>query len=308
MLVWELLGAVMGAGYVSGREIAAFFAKYGLWGYAGAVFASAALAWLADTAFPLQWHGRWQGCCWKMLLAALLIATGGAMLSGAGEAAALVLPFKCAYHAGMFATFVCAWLLANKTKAGLAWVSWSMVLVFGFIMLTGLKTPSGNHVALGEYTPIQALMKGLTYGGFNAALLVPLLRDRGAQKRRALLYAGGIMLMLLFAGIRVLQRNPALIFEEMPFVRMLQGSGKWGYYISALCLYLALLSTLTACIRGLGKSRIALVGIVVVSLAGFKRVVDGAYPLLGCACMIVLTLLKFRNCWRKAFISAEDML
>ncbi len=312
MLIWELLGALVGAGFASGREIASFFARYGMWGYAGAALAAISLVWLAETDMTNAWCHRWMERTWCVLLAALLTATGGAMLSGAGEVAALVIPMRGAYWCGMAVTLLLAWILACKTSVGLSWVSRMMFLVFIVVLIVGLTVREESTAEIRNIFIPEALAKGVSYGGFNAALLIPVLQMASGYakriKQRALRIAGVIAFLLLFSGVAVLQRHPMLLYEAMPFVQLLKGWGKWGYYLSASCLYLAVLSTLTACIRGLGKGYLATVGIILVSLMGFGKVVDYAYTILGGACMLMLLMAKFRNCSRKAFISGDDML
>lgn len=312
MLVWELLGALMGAGFASGREIAAFFAQYGIWGYAGAVLAAVSLVWLADTRMPTKWRDSLHARIWHILLAALLAVTGGAMLSAAGEVAALVIPMHGAYWAGMAVTLLIAWLLARKSRVGLAWVSKMMFIVFVVVLIIGLSGLRENTADVTHVFVPEALAKGICYGGFNAALLIPIMHTASEyseyNRKRALIVVGVITVLLLSAGNAVLQKQPSLIYETMPFVQMLKTYGHCGYYLSAFCMYLAVLSTLTACIRGLGRGYWGVVGIILVSLLGFGRVVDYAYTLLGGVCMLMLLMAKFRNCSRKAFISGEDML
>ncbi len=311
MLTWELLGALLGAGFASGREIAAFFARYGKWGYAGAALAAVVLVWLAGTEIPTQWKGRWQARIWQMLLTALLIATGGAMLAGAGEVASLVLPWRGAYWVGMLITMLGASWLAHGTSVGLVFVSRSMVMVFVCVMIIGLISPGAKDYTIQVIDPMEAIARGLCYGGFNAALLIPVIRHSNASehvKRRALCCTGAVTLLLIWVGCMALGSQPGLIYEAMPFVKLLNNTGKWGYFLSAACMYLAILSTLTACMRGLGRNPLCTCGIVLVSLLGFSRVVEEAYAVLGGACMAFLIMAKFMNCSRKAFISRADML
>lgn len=312
MLTWELIGALVGAGFASGREIAAFFARYGAWGYAGVVLAVLALVYLADSELPTSWQHRWPGHLWSGLLALLLAVTGGAMLSGAGEIAALVLPLHGACWVGMDATLLLAWMLAHRTRTGLAWVSRIMLCVFGVMICAGVMLSGSHAVQMARTSIPMALARGACYGGFNAALLIPVMRKSDAlpqrARQRALAQTGGILLILLALGNAVLLRHPALLYEPMPFVCLLDAWGKCGYYLSAVCLWLATLSTLTACLRGLGKNTLAVVAVVLVALVGFSAVVEHAYSALGGACCLMLLAAKFTNCSGKAFISGRDML
>ncbi|MBR3763152.1 MAG: hypothetical protein IKK57_01200, partial [Clostridia bacterium] len=66
-LSWELLGAAVGAGLASGREIASFFGQYGMAGVAGAGLSVIVMYLLADASLPLSWLGRWPERLWRAL-------------------------------------------------------------------------------------------------------------------------------------------------------------------------------------------------------------------------------------------------
>jgi len=114
MLILELLGTFFGAGFASGREIASFFARFGIWGYAGALLASAVMYWLLNTEIPEEWLGKWPLLLWKTLNILLLASTGGAMLSAAGETVGLVLPIPVAAWWGMFLTLALSLYIHRK--------------------------------------------------------------------------------------------------------------------------------------------------------------------------------------------------
>lgn len=312
MLTWELIGAVVGAGLASGREIASFFSQYAAWSLAGIVLAVLTLVFLSDAALPGIWKSGWSKRLWRSLLALLLTVTGGAMLSGAGEVAGLTVPISGAYWLGMAGTLLLAWLLAHRTSAGLAWVSRLLLGVLALLIALGLTLPPMHAVHLKEISISSALLRGVTYGGFNAALQAPIMASAAQlpekTRKRSALCAGGIILMLLLLGNAVLLRHPALLSEEMPFIRMMNSFGAFGYYLGAVSLYLAILSTLTACLRGLGGGVLPVIGVVFVSLLGFTGVVEIAYPMLGGGCFLMLTAAKFTNSFRKPFFSRRDML
>lgn len=296
-LPWELLGAVVGAGLASGREIASFFSRYGMWSIAGIGIAVTAMAWLSQANMPACWHGRWQERLWHILLSLLLTATGGAMLAGAGEVAALTLPFHGAYAFGMAATLLLAWLLAKKTASGLSWVSRLLLCVLAVLIGTGLLLPPMQAAALAEVNAPEALLRALTYGGFNAALQMPIMRQADAltarSRKRSTLIACMLLTCLLLLGNAVLLRHPALLGEAMPFVRLTAQLGQIGYLLGAVSLYLAILSTLTACLRGLSGNLLSLAGLLAAALVGLMGVVDVVYPVLGGACALMLLLMRF---------------
>ncbi len=292
-LPWELLGAVIGAGLASGREVASFFTRFGPWSWPGIVLAATVL-WLLANA-----EHRPQGRLWRTLQTLLLIATGGAMLAGAGEVAALTLPIHGAYLIGLGGTLALAWRLARRTIGGLTWVSRGLLAVLAILVALGLTRPPMQAVPLTVPSVPVALLSGVAYGGFNAALQAPILAQYdalpSAARRRGATLTALILLMLLCLCNAVLMRHPALIGEAMPFVRLTAQLGPVGYALGAVTLYLAILSTLTACVKGLGGGAWPMVGLLIASAAGFTGVVEVLYPMLGGGCLLLMLHAKFRD-------------
>lgn len=312
MLTWELTGAVVGAGMASGREIASFFARYGRWGIAGIGFSIGTMIFLADVRMPVAWRERWIGKSWQLLQNLLLIFTGGAMLSGGGEIAALTLRVKRADWIGIVGTMLLAWMLGRHTECGLAWLSRILLAVLLLMMCMGLLFPGKRVIIVEGHPPVEALLRGATYGGFNAALQAPIMLQheilQTKARRRAVSQAGLLVGAVLMLGHAVLLRHPALINETLPMIALLTRMGKGGYYLGAVCLYLAILSTLTACLRGVHCTALPMMGMVMISTLGLTGVVDVAYPLLGGGCFLLMFMAKLRNYRFPSFHSKADML
>ena len=310
MLTWELLGAAVGAGLASGREIASFFGRYGAWGFAGIALSAASIALLADARMPEKWRGRWPERLWRIWNALLLTATGGAMLAGAGEIAGMAL--SGARYPAMAVTLLVAWLLARRTTAGLAWVSGLLMAGLTALLVAGALLPPMRAAGELRVAIPEALLRGVTYGGFNAALMQPLLAASSLpdpKRRRAVRGMCVLLACLLAAGLAVLLRHPAAAGASMPFMAVARRLGSGGAALAGACLYLAALSTLTACLRSLrgGWS----VGIAAAALWGFSGVVDAAYPLLGAGCaamLIVMQASNFVNSCRNTFHSGAGVL
>ncbi len=306
MLAWELVGAVVGAGLASGREIASFFSQYGEWSWLGIILSVSMLFWLTNVQIPQGWHGRWPGMVWQTLLTLLLVVTGGAMLSGAGEVTAQTIPLRGAYWLGTAAAFFLAWLLVSRTAGGLAWVSRIMLCAMAVLIGLGFTLPPMRSAPVQEPDALEAILRSLTYGGFNASLLIPILgvnSDSLSHKKRAVRKSCLIVFLLLSVGNAVLLRHPVLLGEPMPYLRMMNQYGEMGFWLGASSLYLAILSTLTACLRGLNGRMVPIIGILLVSLLGFSGVVERCYPFIGGVCFAMLGVVKFLNCFSKSFQS-----
>ncbi|MBQ2953089.1 MAG: hypothetical protein IJE07_05985 [Clostridia bacterium] len=293
MLTWELLGAAVGAGLASGREITAFFGQYEAWGFAGIALAAGTIALLADARMPPSWRGRWPEGLWCLLNALLLAVTAGAMLAGAGEITAMALPG--ARYAGMAATLLLAWLIARRTQAGLAWVSRVLLAGLAALLIAGAVLPGQGSAGFQPDIP-EGLMRGVAYGGFNAALMQPLLAACGlpdGQRKRSLRWMCALLACLLAAGLAVLRRHSEATGAAMPLLEVAGRLGGPGAVLSGACLYLAVLSTMAACLRVLRGWWVA--GIAAVALLGFAGVVDAAYPLLGGVCAAMLAAMRAAN-------------
>lgn len=310
MLTWDLLGAAVGAGLASGREIASFFGRYGAWGFAGIALSAATIALLAEARMPHKWRGRWPEGLWRIWNALLLTATAGAMLAGTGEIVETALPG--ARYAGMAATLLAGWMLARRTESGLAWVSRLLLAGLAALLLCGACLPPMRAAGETDTDIAQGLLRAVTYGGFNAALLQPLLTQcpmPERPRRRSLRGACALLACLLAAGQAVLRRHQAIAGAAMPFLEISRQLGRTGTLLAGFCLYLAALSTLTACLRVLRGWWIA--GIAAAALCGFTGVVDAAYPLLGAGCAAMLIAMRasnFVNSCRNTFHSGAGVL
>lgn len=309
MLTWELLGAAVGAGLASGREIAAFFGRQGMWGFAGIAAAVAAMMALAPARLPQEWQGRWPERLWRGLRGLLLAATGGAMLAGSGAVAAQVAGAGWISLPVMAGTLLLALILAGRDSPGLARLGRLLLLAMGALLLRTAMLPGGS-APIPKGTPLAALAMGAAYGGFNAALLQPLLdrAEEGACTRRSLLRACALLAGLLCIGLALLLRHGG--GGEAPFVALAARTGRGGQLLAALCLYLAALSTLSACLRGLGRG-VGALGVAAAAALGFSGVVDAVYPVLGALCASAMALMRaanFLNSCRNTFHSRRGVL
>lgn len=302
---WAIVGAVIGAGFASGREVAAFFSRYGALSWLGVAAAVAVIAWVSlgvmrSPGLPGIWRGRWPGQVWQGMFIALLAATGGAMLAGAGEIAALMLPLHGAYWMGLLSTLCLACWLSERRLAGLAIISRLLTVCLIAVMSLGIMLPPLRGVWVEDapgwpQLPI-GLLRGLCYGGFNVALASPVLDEAARtlsrkEKRSCAIRASLILGVVLALGNAVILRHPALLGAPLPYVALLGLWGRWGMALGALALYLAVLTTLVTCLRGLRqllKWRWAICLPVMVALLGFTGAVDRLYPLLGGGCFLLL--------------------
>lgn len=286
-----VVGAVIGAGFASGREIDAFFAAYGRWGLAGVLAAAGVLTWLLDRTTEMP-----RGRLWRWLFGMMTAVTGGAMLACSGEIAALVLPLRGAYALGVGCALAFAMTMRGRggVLAGLGGV---LTAVLVGMLALGLRGGAGGTVLGAGGGPGRALAAGVCYGGLNAALALPvvtgpMMRDR--PRRRAVLTAGALLLVLLGMGWAVLMRNPQVRGEATPLIHLMARYGHVGRLVCVLTMEAAVLTTLLACASGLAEmlprrwAGMWPVLMLAAAAAGFRGLVGRAYPALGAGCFALL--------------------
>ena len=310
------VGAVVGAGFASGREIDSFFSRYGAWSWLGVAAAAAVAGGIAlgvmrrpgQSGMPEGWRGRWPGRLWQGMFGALLLFTGGAMLAGAGEIAALMLPLPGAHLLGLTGTAAVTVLLARQGTAGAGRAGKVLTALLLVMAGAGFLLPArSGAVVAPTASPGQSLLRGASYAGFNMALAVPGLASaapamtRRARRQCALLLSA-VLGALLAGGNGLLLRHSALRGETMPFIHLMAAYGRAGHALGGAAMYLAVLTTACAALRGLwtlGEGRkwrmLSALGMLACAGVGFAGVVGKAYPLLGAGCLMLLGGAIFRE-------------
>ena len=310
------VGAVVGAGFASGREIDSFFSRYGAWSWLGVASAAAVTGAIGlgvlrrpgQGGMPECWRGRWPGRLWQGMFGALMLITGGAMLAGAGEIAALMLPVRGAYLMGLLGTAALTVLLARQGTAGAGRAGNVLTALLLAMAAAGFLLPARTAaVVAAAPSPGQSLLRGACYAGFNMALAVPGLAcaapgmSRRGRRQCALMLAA-VLGALLAGGNGLLLRHSALRGETMPFIHLMASYGRVGYALGGAAMYLAVLTTACASLRGLwtlGGGRkwrvLSALGMLGCAGAGFAVAVEWAYPLLGAGCLMLLGAAIFRE-------------
>ena len=318
--VLACVGAVIGAGFVSGREICGFFTRYGEASWGLILLAAATMVFLC--AMCMRRAQREQAACWCGLrcfsgtgtgalargcVTALMLVIGGAMVSAAGRLVELLWPSPLAYPAGAAGTLVLAWLLGFRGAGPLAAVSGVLTALLAGMTLALLRQPGTEAVVLRTEAASGGLLLGairaVGYGSMNMAVAIGVIcraegneRDCRCCDRRAM-GTGLVLTGLLFGANGLYLRHPGLWQEDFPIVRLFQHLRRPGYVLCAALLYLAVLTTLTATLytlraeldsRGARPALSALLTLglpLAVSAMGFAGIVDGLYTPVGLCCL-----------------------
>lgn len=320
--VFQLTGAIVGAGFASGREIMRFFSRYGVFSWIGIGLAvitigAFALALLrkakeADVASLAQFCrvflGK-AGIVGSIAFAVLLGATGGSMLAASGEIGALALPVHGAYWIVILITLAAGLFLSRRSLSPLAQAGKLLVpalaLIFGLCLLLPEKTAASLQAVAPHWLKIlESALGGVSYGALNVTLAAGVLCEigRGLADRKAVrtaFFLGVCLLALLSLANAALMRQPQLQDAALPMVMLLNNYGKVGYWLALIGLYLAVFSTFLAMARGFlnmfscyipGWKAFAITGAVFLLFAviGFAQLVGVVYPVLGFLCLLLL--------------------
>ena len=335
-----VIGAVIGAGFASGREVMTFFCAYGAHSWWLILLTAAAC--VAFCMLCMRATGERGACCWYALydgerpitrglarLCALLVITvvSGAMVAASGHIVSLLWASDWAYPVGALGTLILAWQLGYaKTLKLLSLISWALTALLLLAVLLALRLEP-EQTAISAIAPVGlgtlalALLRALGYAAMNITIAISVVcgcagRSRRDMCRTSVLF--GLMLTgLLFVSNHLYLKHPALLGEAFPVVRLLSGFGRAGFIGSAVLLYLALLTTLVALIgalRGavtsyrlskLASTAVTLVLPLGLSRIGFSQIVADWYAPVGLLCALFVLLPLFRARKRKKPLTSK---
>ncbi|MDD3336842.1 MAG: hypothetical protein PHI98_15240 [Eubacteriales bacterium] len=323
------VGAVIGAGFVSGREIITFFSRYGAHSWWLLTLSAIVMMGLCVLCMRRAINCNHQSWCGlyshesaltkgmvQICLFVLLSVIGGAMLSASGHMIMLLWPSDWAYTVGLLGSLGLAWYLGYGNLKGLSVLS--SALTFGFIcvMVLFLKKDSEISGVVAVLPPsfgtlLWATVCAVGYAAMNLTIAIGVVCKVSCgccrKNDRQSVAFGFILLALLFLSNYLYLKHPELTGEVFPVVRLFAAFGRVGYILSIILLYMAILTTLTAilyALRGALETRIPSkrVGAVVamgtptlISFIGFSGIVEGLYAPIGMICMAVVFFPLLQN-------------
>lgn len=309
-------GAVIGAGFASGRETVTFFVQYGWHGWWLIVLAVILMT--AICALCMHEAGRC-GCDWTQLLPktplasacplVLMMLTAGAMLSAAGHMIALVWHHPHAYILGVAGTLWAAWRMGSKQLKILHAASSALTLGLLCALMAAFQTPLQQIVALERQFSFTSLavaaVRAIGYAAMNMMLAIGVV-CRSAYKTQNVAVTAGlfgwVIGMLLFISQWVYSRNPQAAGTAFPLITLLRAYGRNGYLAGVILLYLSIATSLASVFCALQTAletriqrrdiRWLIIGGIplAVSGIGFEGIVDRLYAPAGLLCLIAVFL------------------
>ena len=269
-----LVGAVIGAGFASDREVMSFFSMYGRFSWLMILVSAGTMVFLCclcfsqmDTNTSCHWcslymaKALWvrrgaEGCI--LLLQAVI---SGSMISAAGHMAALALPGQGAYSICAMGTLVMALLLGYGRLKPLTIASSFLTVGFVAVVFVLLVMDGDRVASIALQPPVRigtillGCVRAVAYAAVNMTLALGIVcRVRSCScmvSDRTAGVFGSLMIILLFCSNLLYIQCPDLQEAAFPMVVLLARFGKLGFVISLSMLYLAILTTLTASLYAL---------------------------------------------------------
>lgn len=312
--------AMIGAGFATGREITAFFTRFGAFGYVGiaAMLITMALFFRRLTGKAAEMgvcsiaalcaHNKRLCGASAALFALLFSVCGGGMLCLTGQVGALTLPIRGAYPLALLFSLLSALLLMRKRLSVISSFSFALFPCLLLALALILRLPAPQDAPPLPDSPLIAIPMGVSYAGLNAAVCAALCCEvsEGCSSRYATRFS--VKSAIIFASLTALfnfaylRLYPLIAAAELPLIALLRAYGSLGYRLSLAVLFLSVYTTLICALRSLdvlfrarlgGRVSALLTAVLPLffSLIGFDGLVGKLYPIIGGLSALMLILL-----------------
>ncbi|MDD6484876.1 MAG: hypothetical protein PUF72_09965 [Clostridiales bacterium] len=318
--VYNYIGALIGAGFASGQEILTFFVRYGKWGGAGVAVASAIFGlfayYITDLARKNDCYDYGElikkltsarmAAALKWVTALFSLGVYVVMMSCFGELAKELFGWRSSVGAAVMTAIAALLLLCRESRVlringALGLVTAAGIIGATFYMLATREQQTFLNGA-------RAVMESGAYAGYNVlgagVLLCRLAKDMRGKFDAALVgAASGLLMFVMMSGAFLLlsMYNNRIPLGSLPMLTMAMRSGRAVTVIYSLMLISALVTTAVAggisvmdiASRHIGRkyclflmSALALI----VSNAGFARLIGSVYRTMGYVGMILIAI------------------
>jgi len=310
-----ITGAVIGAGFASGREIAEMLYSGGAASYYTVIAITALVAvvcilimWLGKKICPKS-VGDFHAVIFKkgapivdimvlvncfVVLSAMIAGISGVAMR-IGTVGYVIVPLACA---------IVVFVVIKKDISRLIKVNLIvMPVIIAIIVIAALPSATGGN---GVLTGRLRLIPTLIYAGMNLVLTVGAL-IRAYDIDFEVMVVGAVVASIIIGGLvwvvlAAISANPSVAEESMPLFALASGSG-WLTNALRITMMLAiftsiaiLLQTLVDWLQGMVKNRFLAASVIIIlaflfSLIGFVNIVAWFYPIAGVFGVIYLSWL-----------------
>lgn len=301
-----IVSVIIGSGFISGKEIATFFSRFGTISFACTILAFAIYFFTiklilihASKILDRLFSSRLASI--SNLIISIVITS--AMFAGLTK----VLQFHFVFNLLILfiiiigATFVFKRGLKALSKINLFFTGTS-ILIFSFLIFSRL---GDNIVTLKNsiFAPIYSLL----YVALNLSLSIVIIASIGKklssrQKTRVAFLSALVLCLLIFIVNIVLLQNQSLLGQDMPILSLFSGGARIVMqiiiFISCLTSIYSLVFSTSVSLRGLCKNEFINFGVSIIlplfiGLIGYGVIIDYVYPIISVLSVIVLIDLLF---------------
>lgn len=300
-----IIGSIIGTGFLSGKEAAAFFNGQDPLIICGIIF----LTFFLIIFFFLRFSEILDENAFIVLKAALLCGNfiiSAGMLSAIDSIFYLQFPIFEGIPVFSILSLLLANLVAINGKRGLEKANCFLIPVIVFVLIiTVLFVPNKTLVSSGKVVP----NKIISYCGLNLTLILPLLSRLGANEDKKVLVLSSLIsaltvslgLLGIFSLISGL--DASVLSSDLPILKSLEGSALINFVYLCILIFGILTSTFGAYYPlfnffsngfwgSVGKILLC-VSLFIFSRLTFSAVVSKVYPVFGVCGFIVIVILIF---------------
>ncbi|WP_408955319.1 hypothetical protein [Natroniella sp. ANB-PHB2] len=330
-IIVTYIGAVIGAGFASGQEIFQFFIIYRNNGLLGIILAGVIFSVLGVNIVYIgknlgvtnyrqlfyRLAGNRLGFVADLFFTLFLLGSLVVMLSGSKEIVAFL--FNVNSSVGLLISMIIVVLANYYGLEGIMKLNLLLIpflIVVTLVVINGLIT--GFEINLTTFDlKLEWIFSSFVYSGYNLILgltvLLPLAAKTGKKELTIGVVAGGLILGFLafLIGYVLNQFYPQISSAEIPMLEIISEYRQDLYYIYAITLWLAMLTTASCNLYGLSdridltvkltRQKILIIIMVLIgpiSNLSFARLIEWIYPQLGKASLGLLSLLIINYLYR----------
>ena len=321
-IAFTYVGAVIGAGFVSGQEILNFFVIYDLEGLLLVLLTGVLFAVLGNSIFLISeklavdnyyqlfshWGGKKLGLIADLNLTLFLLSSFIIMLVGSKEVCSIISDFK--YNWGLTLTLLIVIITNLYGLEGILDLNFILIPV---LLLIIIIFTSGINLEI-NFSDLNLkfdqLCSAFTYTGYNLVLaitvLLPLVSKFNKLEVVLGISSGGIILGIIafLIAATLIQFQEYIVGEQLPMLKAVEIYKPQFYYLYALTLWLAMLTTASCNLYALldrlelifnwGREKLLIIVIVIIMPLlqfSFSNLVQLIYPKLGALSLFLFAAL-----------------
>lgn len=334
VIIFVIIGALIGAGFASGQEIYSFFYSYGLKGLLGITVMSILMSILIYKSLKMICEKKVDNYqeflkifiknekIVKMIntiLNILLLVTFYIMIAGFGAYFEQELGMP-KIIGSILLTIMCFAVFLTSIKGVLKVSEYLIPVLITFIIIIGIKSMSTIDITHLEIPTIKKgwLLSGITYCSYNLILLIPVLISlrNHIKKQEDIKYISifsGVIILILSSIIFILltKADRDLSLLEMPVVYIIRTQFTQFHTIYAFTILAAIFTTAISIGIGFLKNiktkkisypqlvSLMCISSLIISDFGFSKLINIAYPLFGYIGIIQIILILSKNICKK---------